>query len=61
MMKYVYVILKEDDQCYVAAAFPPGAALNAPDRPGTRVIARQFGVLRPTILRIAGREAQQAR
>jgi hypothetical protein len=30
------------------------AALNAPDRPGTRVIARQFGVSRPTVLRIAG-------
>ena len=29
------------------------AALNAPDRPGTRVIARQFGVSRPTVLRIA--------
>jgi len=29
------------------------AALNAPDRRGTRVIARQFGVSRPTILRIA--------
>jgi resolvase-like protein len=30
------------------------AALNVPDRPGTRVIARQFGVSRPTVLRIAG-------
>jgi DNA invertase Pin-like site-specific DNA recombinase len=30
------------------------AALIAPDRPGTRVIARQFGVSRPTVLRIAG-------
>src|SRR5215469_9909457 len=30
------------------------AALNALDRPGTRVIARQFGVSRPTVLRIAG-------
>jgi hypothetical protein len=29
------------------------AALNAPDRPGTRVIARQLGVSRPTVLRIA--------
>jgi len=30
------------------------AALNAPDRPSTRVIAQQFGVSRPMVLRIAG-------